>query len=124
MSTKRHRAIDATRTRPVQAGVSSAEKAAVDAYCELHECTISTVIREVIEAGNSVSGEVAERTAAYVSARLSPDEIEALTASAQLAGMEPTTWLRVAVLAYVGAGGGDALRRQLIEAAKAGQSAR
>jgi hypothetical protein len=113
VTSKRERSLDATKSRPVQLSVAESERAAILAYCERTGESISAVIRTAAERASSVTGEPVEAARAWVSARLEPEQIDDVTSAAQAAGIEPTTWLRHVVLAYVGASSGDVLARQL-----------
>lgn len=50
---------------------------------------------------------------AYLSVRLSPEQIAAVNEAAQACGTEPLTWLRTVALAHCGIGSANVLARQL-----------
>lgn len=111
---KRQRALDSSRTRPFNIGVSRSEHAAVSALALQRGCSVSELIREAIERSSAIVEDgPSPYDTAYLSARLSPDLIEQLSAAASAAGMEPVTWLRIVVLAYCRVGTGDVIARQV-----------
>lgn len=119
MPRKRQRELKATRARSVTIGVAQTERDAVLAFAAQTNASISDVMRAAIRHCMPVSGDAADDLTAYLSTKMPPDMIEDASALARAAGVEPLTWLRYAVLAYVRAGSGDVLARQLNLARKA-----
>lgn len=126
MTSEKQRPLDASRSRQVQFGCTPADRAAVLDHCASTSKTISEVLRETlrIAAGTSEPGEPREDGFVWLSARMTPEQIECLSAHALAAGLEPTVWLRLMVTAYVGADAARVLREQLARVTAASRGRR
>lgn len=114
MTSKRLRSLGATKARAVTTRVSADEHAGVRAHAESRGTTISGLIHELIAvAHRDLATQPTPYAEKYLSAKLTPDEIEKMNEVAQAAGMEPLAWLALMLLLSTEVGSGKELMRQV-----------